>query len=172
MNAAWRAMRAEGVVATNWSALGRPGLQRSLGVADLDEVMAIEALAYSFPWSRGNFIDSLQAGYVAERRDDPEGSMLGYFVAMPGIQELHLLNLTVAPASQGRGQGHALLERVLECARQRLDTQVWLEVRQSNDRAIALYRHHAFIESSVRRAYYPGAQGPREDAVVMRCQLS
>lgn len=165
-------MRAEAWLGTNRSTLARPGLQRSLAVGDLDEVMIIESLAYSFPWSRGNFVDSLQAGYVAERRNDTDGALLGYFIAMPGLQELHLLNLTVAPACQGRGLGHALLERVLECARQRLDEQVWLEVRQSNDRAIALYRRHAFIETSVRRAYYPGSQGQREDAVVMRCQLS
>ena len=65
----------------------------------LDEVLAIEQAAYEFPWTRGNFIDSLAARYLAETLMSDTG-VAGYFVAMGGIDEMHLLNLTVAPARQ------------------------------------------------------------------------
>ena len=77
---------------------------------DLDAVLAIEKRAYDFPWTRGNFIDSLAAGYLAERLLDARGALLGYFVAAGGPDEMHLLNLTVAPELQGRGHARAMLD--------------------------------------------------------------
>src|SRR5262249_4262143 len=107
---------------------------RAMRVADVERVVAIEREAYAFPWTRGNFIDSLAAGYLAETLGDGD-ALIGYFVAMPGVDELHLLNLTVAPPSQGRGLGRSLLERVLDHCRQRGLARVWLEVRAGNLRA-------------------------------------
>ncbi len=86
---------------------------------------------------------------------------------MEGVDELHLLNLTIAPAGQGSGLGSALLETVLAHARSRGLAQVWLEVRASNARARALYARRGFDEVGLRRGYYPGLRG-REDAVLMR----
>lgn len=132
---------------------------------DLNAVVAIEAQAYSFPWTRGNFIDSLAAGYSAEVLES-EGAPIGYFVAMAGVDELHLLNITVTPACQGQGHGTRLLERVQGLARQCSLTQLLLEVRASNERARGLYLRRGFVEIGQRRGYYPAATG-REDAVVM-----
>lgn len=144
--------------------------RREMTVRDLDEVGRIEALAYGFPWSRGNFIDSLAAGYLAEVLECPRDGLLGYFVAMPGVDELHLLNITVAPSCQGRGHGQMLLDAV-QAHGQRLGLgTLWLEVRQSNHRARALYLRRGFAEVGLRRGYYPAANG-REDAVVMRLDL-
>jgi ribosomal-protein-alanine N-acetyltransferase len=150
------------------SALLRPAATlRAMVMRDVETVAAIEATAYSHPWTRGNFIDSLAAGYLAEVLVDQQASsIVGYFVAMPGVDELHLLNVTVAPACQCRGHGQHLLQAVLAHARQRRLASVWLEVRQGNLRAQALYQRLGFIESGVRRGYYPSASG-REDAVVM-----
>ena len=67
--------------------------------ARLDALLVIEQAAYSHPWTRGNFIDALAAGYQAQLLVAAE-QILGYFVAMPGVQEAHLLNITVAPAFQ------------------------------------------------------------------------
>lgn len=78
----------------------------------LDALLAVEQAAYSHPWTRGNFIDALAAGYQAQLLV-AGGQILGYFVAMPGVQEAHLLNITVAPAFQhhGRAQrGQGLLQ--------------------------------------------------------------
>lgn len=134
-------------------------------VSDVGGVMAIEVQAYSHPWSQGNFIDSLAAGHLAEVLVGE--ALAGYFVAMVGFEELHLLNLTVAPALQGQGHGTALLEAVLAQAWARRLPTVWLEVRASNERARALYARRGFDEAGLRRGYYPAARG-REDAVVMR----
>lgn len=145
-----------------------PWLDQPMTLAALDEVVAIERAAYASPWSRGNFIDSLAAGYEAEaRRDAASGALLGYWVAMAGVGELHLLNLTVPPAQQGRGLGRALLARVIERARALQLGSLWLEVRPSNERACALYLRRGFALAGRRRGYYPGPDGTREDALVM-----
>ncbi len=147
--------------------MSRPATLRSLQVSDLDALMAIEVEAYAFPWTRGNFIDSLAAGYLAHWLDDGEGRMLGYFVAMPGVDEMHLLNITVAPALQGRGLARQMLDALVDLCRSRGEPMLWLEVRTSNDRARALYRRYGFAEIGLRRGYYPAPKGRREDAVVM-----
>jgi ribosomal-protein-alanine N-acetyltransferase len=106
-----------------------------VGLADLDTLVAIETAAYPFPWSRGNFIDSLNAGYLARRRVDERGQWLGYFIAMPGVQEVHLLNLTVAPPHQGRGHARAMLDELVRESLALGAQRLWLEVRTSNQRA-------------------------------------
>ncbi len=148
--------------------------RRAMTVRDVDAVAAIEARAYSFPWTRGNFIDSLAAGYAAEVLHVLEAgqvTLAGYYVALAGVDELHLLNITVAPEWQGQGLGLGLLHAVSALGRDRGLSQLFLEVRESNHRARALYRRFGFIEVGMRRAYYPAANG-REDAVVMRLGLS
>ncbi|MES2715889.1 MAG: ribosomal protein S18-alanine N-acetyltransferase [Pseudomonadota bacterium] len=144
---------------------------RSMATSDLAEVLALEVAAYSFPWSQGNFIDSLSAGYLAWVRHDAQQQLLGYCVAQPGFEETHLLNLTVAPSQQRQGHGRALLLALAAWARARGDTALWLEVRQSNAAGRALYAAAGFQEVGLRRAYYPAAQQQREDAVVMRLAL-
>jgi [ribosomal protein S18]-alanine N-acetyltransferase len=140
---------------------------RPMTVADLDRVIEIEARAYTFPWTRGNLVDSLAAGYDAELLLDTTGELVGYFVAMPGVDELHLLNLTVAPHRQGHGHGRTLLAAVEARARERGLGSLWLEVRVSNDRAQQMYRTRGFVQTGVRRGYYPAPGSRREDAVVM-----
>ncbi len=142
-----------------------------LTVTQLDAVLAIEVAAYPFPWTRGNFIDSLAAGYAARVLYGAQGEMLGYFVAMEGVEEMHLLNITVKPALQGRGHALFMLDELRALCRARRAQQLWLEVRESNVRARAIYRRYGFSEISQRRAYYPAARsthaGGREDAWVM-----
>ena len=141
---------------------------RSMRSADLDAVLAIEARAYSFPWTRGNFVDSLAAGYAAELLLDGHGELVGYFVAMEGVGELHLLNLTVAPARQRQGHACTLLDVLEQRCRERHLPSLWLEVRAGNERARQVYRRRGFAEVGVRRSYYPAAHGAREDAIVMK----
>lgn len=148
----------------------RPPWQRAMAVGDLDTVLAIEAASYSFPWSRGNFVDSLAAGYCCELRLDDQGHCLGYCVAMPGYEEMHLLNITVAPACRRQGHARAMLRRLADHARARGDRKLWLEVRQGNVEAQRLYEALGFEAVGLRRGYYPAAQG-REDALVMSLVL-
>jgi ribosomal-protein-alanine N-acetyltransferase len=140
-------------------------------VHDLDAVMTVEAGAYSHPWTRGNFIDSLASGYLAEVVAGDEAGVVAYFVAMRGVDELHLLNITVAAPWQGLGHGSALLRAVQGHAASLGLGSLWLEVRQSNLRARALYRRRGFAEVGLRKGYYP-AVALREDAVVMSLSVS
>lgn len=145
---------------------------RPMTLADVDAVMAIEQAAYAFAWTRGNVVDSLLAGHRAELLRDAHGELLGYSIASWGVEEMHLLNLTVAPEQQGRGHALVLLDALVREAREGGALQLWLEVRPSNARAQRLYERYGFVSVGVRRGYYPAAAGQREDAVVMRLALA
>jgi ribosomal-protein-alanine N-acetyltransferase len=136
---------------------------------DLGEVMRIEEAIYSHPWTRGNFADSLVAGYEC-RTWRMGGDLLGYFVLMVAAGEAHLLNLSVAPAWQRKGQGSALLREASAIARLRGARGIFLEVRPSNAGAQALYTRFGFRKIAVRRGYYPAHSG-REDALVLTLAL-
>jgi ribosomal-protein-alanine N-acetyltransferase len=142
-----------------------------VSLADLDTLMAIEAAAYPFPWSRGNFVDSLHAGYLARKRLDAANRWLGYFIAMPGVQEMHLLNLTVAPEHQRQGHARAMLDELVQRSGAFGAQRLWLEVRVSNQRAQDLYRHYGFREVGLRRGYYPAGALARENAIVMSLSI-
>jgi ribosomal-protein-alanine N-acetyltransferase len=138
--------------------------------AMLDEVLAIENAAYDFPWTRGNFLDSMSAGY-ALRALQAGPTIVGYYIAMPGVDELHLLNLSVAPAEQGRGHAHLMLQALRAQAVALRAQRLWLEVRVSNERARRIYERFGFVNSGLRRHYYPARGIGREDAVVMSLSL-
>ncbi|MBX3605128.1 MAG: ribosomal protein S18-alanine N-acetyltransferase [Piscinibacter sp.] len=142
-----------------------------MGVGQLDAVMAIETAAYAFPWSRGNFVDSLASGYPARLLYGAQGELLGYFIAMAGVDEMHLLNITTAPAHQHRGHGRFMLEALVTLCRERAAQRLWLEVRRSNPRAQELYRRFGFVPVGVRKGYYPAPLGQREDALVMSLEI-
>lgn len=148
-----------------------PPRREPMQLADLDAVLAIENAVYEFPWTRGNFIDSMAAGYSAQvlRKDD--GALVGYCVAMAGVQEMHLLNLSIAPAWQHRGLARGLLDVLVAECRAADALCLWLEVRESNARAREVYRRYGFAQVGWRRGYYPAAAGQREDACVMRLAL-
>jgi ribosomal-protein-alanine N-acetyltransferase len=132
--------------------------------------VAIEQGAYEHPWTRGNFSDSLRSGYEAQLLVAGD-TLLGYFVAMKGVDEVHLLNITVAPMHQGQGWGRVMLDALVLWARGQGAQWLWLEVRASNARAQRIYEHHGYRRVGERKAYYPAAQGRREDAVVMSFRL-
>lgn len=138
---------------------------------DLDQVLRIERTAYSFPWTRGNFVDSLAAGYLAEMLVHDRDGLIGYFVAMAGVDEMHLLNLTVAPAHQRCGHSRTLLDALQRRCLERRLPKLWLEVRASNMRALQVYAAGGFAEVGRRRGYYPAGKGQREDAIVMSLSL-
>lgn len=139
-----------------------------MSVADLHAVLAVEVEVYPFPWTRGNFIDSLAAGYEAWLlRADDDGSVIGYCVAMLGAGEMHLLNITVAVAAQGRGHSRRMLAHLLRRCSAFGAERLWLEVRVSNVTARSVYDRLGFVTQGVRPGYYPAAAGQRESAVVM-----
>jgi ribosomal-protein-alanine N-acetyltransferase len=141
-------------------------------LAHLPAVLAIEQAVYPFPWTHGNFVDSLAAGHTAQVLRAADGTLAAYCVAMPGVQEMHLLNLTVSPAWQRRGHARALLDALAAQCRRGRSAVLWLEVRVSNQRARDVYARYGFEETGLRRGYYPAAGGLREDACVMRLAIA
>ena len=136
--------------------------------ADLEAVMAVETHVYAFPWTRGNFIDSLAAGYIARLlRVGDAPALVGYFVAMKGADEVHLLNITVDAPHRRRGHARFMIERLVELCRRDGAERLWLEVRESNAGARQAYARLGFLERGLRPGYYPAAHGQRESAVVM-----
>ena len=136
---------------------------------DLAQVMEIEEAIYSHPWTRGNFSDSLRAGYEC-RTLRLGAELLGYFVLMAAAGEAHLLNLSVAARHQRSGHGAQLLAEAMSLARGLGARSLFLEVRPSNSAAQALYTRFGFRKVGVRRAYYPAHFG-REDALVLTLPL-
>ena len=149
---------------------GAPRL-RAMRLADLPRVLAIEQAVYGFPWTHGNFADSLAAGHLCELLAGADDTLIGYCVAMPGVDEMHLLNLTVATAWQRRGHALHLLDALRQRCLQRQLPKLWLEVRASNAHARHVYLRQGFAEVGVRRGYYPAARAQREDAIVMSLDL-
>ncbi len=152
------------------SAVLKPAMRfRPLKTADLDAVMAIEPEIYPFPWTRGNFSDSIKAGYSCWACE-LDGQLMGYAVLMMVLDEAHLLNISIAKGFQGKGLGRQLLEHIIAKARQHGGQMMFLEVRPSNKNALRLYEVMGFNEFSVRKGYYPAANG-REDAILMGLAL-
>ena len=136
----------------------------------LGQVVMLEKRVYEHPWTRGNFLDSLRSGYHA--RMLVAGDMvLGYYVAMKGVDEVHLLNLTVDPDHQRQGWGRLMLDALALWARGESAQWLWLEVRATNVRAQRIYEQHGYRRVGERKHYYPAGGGRREDAVVMSLKL-
>src|SRR5450432_2478981 len=131
---------------------------RPMRTADVDAILVIELDIYAHPWTAGNFRDSLQAGYSCWVMECI-GYMAGYGVLMLGVDEAHLLNLSVAADWQRRGLGRTLLHHFIHIARDCEAQRMFLEVRPSNDAARALYADSGFRELHVRRNYYPAEAG-------------
>jgi [ribosomal protein S18]-alanine N-acetyltransferase len=140
-------------------------------LAHLPAVLAIEQAVYPFPWTHGNFVDSLAAGHAAQVLRAADGTLAAYSVAMTGVQEMHLLNLTVAPSWHGQGHARLLLDALVAQCRQQRSEALWLEVRVSNQRAREVYARYGFQQAGLRRGYYPAAGSQREDACVMRLAI-
>lgn len=141
-----------------------------MNTSDLDAVAALEASLQVFPWSRGNFADSIEAGYsVWVLRQG--GELIGFSVVMSVLDEAHLLNIGVAKVFHGQGYGARLLRQAMESARLGGASKLFLEVRPSNQQAVALYRHFGFRQIGTRKGYYPAENG-REDALIFDKELA
>lgn len=138
---------------------------RPMVFADVETVLAVEQKIYPFPWTRGNFSDSLSSGYSCWSLTTAQ-QLIGYGILMMAAGEGHLLNLGIASQWQKKGLGRRLLHHLIDTARGEGVDMMFLEVRPSNTSAIRLYLSEGFNEIGLRRNYYP-AHGGREDAIVM-----
>ncbi len=142
---------------------------RRMTLSDLDAVVAIEREVFLFPWSRGNFSDSVTAGYHCSVLDQG-GHLFGYGVMTIGAEEAHLLTLSIAAGSQRKGWGERLLRHFIQIAKEQHARSMFLDVRESNHAAARLYQRIGFRQIGRRRDYYP-AMGGREDSLIMELEL-
>ena len=148
-----------------------PVLLRRASPADVDAIAAIERESFSDPWSRQAFADLADRATRSEvffRVAEIDGTISGYLVGWFMGDEGELANVAVSPGARGRGVAAALLDELLAAAAARAVTAVYLEVRESNARARALYAARGFEAVGRRRGYY---RRPVEDALVLRRQL-
>ena len=143
---------------------------RPMAREDLPAVLEIEQQVYPFPWAQQIFVGSMEAGtllVVLQRQQQ----VVGYGVLSTAAGESQLLNLALSPHYQGRGLGRALLQWLIEQARQGGADILFLEVRLSNDTAQQLYQSLGFNEIGVRKQYYRVIGGRREDALIYALQI-
>jgi ribosomal-protein-alanine N-acetyltransferase len=142
---------------------------RAMRREDVDAVLAIEAEAFSSPWQRDTFLGLIGRHniemLVMERAPD---AVVGYAVLWCVLEQGELANLAIVPSLRGRGLGTRLLARVIDVARQRGVETIYLEVRNSNEAALRLYRHFGFSQVGLRRGYY---DRPKEDARILMARL-
>ncbi len=138
---------------------------RPMQESDVEEIMAVERLAYEFPWTIGNMRDCLKSGYCCWVYSQDK-RIIGYAVMSVAVGEANILNLCIHPDMQGQGLGRKLMDQMLMLARQQQADTVFLELRASNRAASTLYDAVGFNEMGVRQNYYPAKKG-REDAILM-----
>lgn len=141
----------------------------AMGFADIEEVYQLETRCHSHPWSKNLFLSNFGKRYFNHVLLENE-HVVGYFVASSVAGEVTLLNIAIAPEKQGLGLGRKLLQFLIDLSRQNHQQEIWLEVRASNDAALALYENVGFTEVDRRKDYYPCEKG-REDAIIMCCYL-
>jgi len=142
---------------------------RPLAEGDIPEIVLIERAVFPDPWSRQAFSEALRSDHMRSLTAvDQADRVVGYAMGSVVTDEGEILNLAVIPDARGLGTGRALLDELLEALRVAGARAAFLEVRRSNDAAIALYRAVGFEPLGVRRSYY---DRPKEDALTMRLEL-
>lgn len=129
--------------------------------------MAIERIAFTDPWSRGDFEDCLASGvqiFIAEE----DNAVLGYIVGRAVHDQSEILNLGVTLQARRRGIGSGLVRHIIAAFAAAGAREVFLEVRESNLAAQQLYREFGFRDVGRRRRYY---RRPVEDAVILRAAI-
>ena len=131
---------------------------------DLTTVAAIEAQVQSHPWNLKQFEESLNHYHCTVL--EQAGQVIGFCILQPVLDEANLLLMAIAPDYQGQGLGYQLLDAsIQQLANQ--PVQIFLEVRESNAAAIALYEKGGFHQIDLRKNYYPNPDGSREHAIIM-----
>lgn len=148
---------------------------REMRETDLEQVICIEHEIFLFPWSIGNFSDSIKSGYhcrvLVQPGSEPNTDVvMGYGILMIGPDEAHVLTLGIGFSWQNQGLGGKMLLHLIELSRKHQAKFVLLDVRESNTGAANLYRRLGFQQIAVRKGYYPAMCG-REDALVMKLEL-
>ena len=134
-------------------------------LSDIEDILVVEKLSFSIPWSRDSFekeiVDNNLAIYLVAKVNE---KAVGYIGMWKVLNEGHITNVAVHPEFRHQGIGDQLVSELLSlCEKEDIDL-VTLEVRKSNQNAIKLYEKHGFVAEGIRKAYY---QDNKEDAIIM-----
>jgi ribosomal-protein-alanine N-acetyltransferase len=141
---------------------------RRMTAGDIPEILEIEKVSFVSPWTRGMFVQTLESP-VSHNFAATEGQkILGYLIFYQAGLEMHIMNIAVHPGQRRQGIARAMLEKVLEVARENSVEECFLEVRESNFAARALYEKLGFTSIGKRKGYYSETN---EDAIVMALSL-
>lgn len=141
----------------------RPGT-----TADTPRLAALERQCFTDPWSAQGLREMLESPHVLTLIAELDGVIVGYAMARAAADTGEILNLAVDPEQRRAGLGTALIDAILAGLVARNVAEVYLEVRESNQAARALYLGRGFAVAGMRRAYY---RYPTEDALVLRLPL-
>jgi len=145
---------------------------RVMEKSDITHVCEIEAASHQHPWSEKNFLDCLEHeywNYVLLEENLPHQAV-GHCIVMPGVEELHLLNITIHPDFRRQKIASRALSAIEEIGFTHHYLKMLLEVRRSNESAIKMYEKSGYLLIGARKDYYPMGKGDifsREDALVM-----
>jgi len=146
---------------------------RKMTKADLPQVLKIESEGYNYPWAVGVFHDCLKAAhYDCWVCEDTTNKMTGYCIVSTAVGEATILNLCIANDERKQGLGRKFMLHVIDSAKEKKAESVFLEVRPSNQGAVALYESLGFNEIGIRPGYYKAENGTREDAIMMAYTLN
>lgn len=134
-----------------------------------DNAFKLQTACHSYPWSRKVFLDCLSEPYFAEQLYEDD-RVVGYFVGLQVSVEATLMDIGIDPDHRQKGLGKALLKRFLLLCNEKQLSEVWLEVRLSNEHAIGMYKNMGFVVVEQRKGYYPASDG-KEDALIMKLEL-
>ncbi|QEH45236.1 ribosomal-protein-alanine N-acetyltransferase [Aggregatibacter actinomycetemcomitans] len=138
--------------------------------SDFDRLYLIEQAAHAVPWSLGTLKNNQGERYLNLKIGE-ESRIDGFAICQTVLDEATLFNIAVDPQQQGLGLGRRLLSELMTQLKQKSILTLWLEVRESNKKAQALYDSLGFNQADIRKNYYPTADGKRENAVVMAAYL-
>ena len=138
---------------------------RDISENDLPDILRIENETHISPWSYDAFEQSLKSGHLC-RVCCFADKIVGFHISSHVLDEMHILNIVVSSAFQGQGYAHCLLQDIIELADKRNCRKIFLEVRESNDKALSLYKKWGFEQISMRKEYYKTRQNTKEHALI------
>ena len=138
--------------------------------SDFDRLFEIEQQAHLVPWSKGTLLNNQGERYLNLKLVE-QGKIVGFAICHVVLDEATLFNIAIDPAQQGKGLGKVLLQTLITELNKKGVLTLWLEVRESNQKAQQLYTKLGFNEVTVRKNYYPLPDGKKENAIVMALYL-
>jgi len=135
---------------------------------DIDEIMAIENVSFSAPWTQDSYLDLAPLETISFYVVKLQGRVVGYMLYQTWAEEMELHTIAVAPAHRRQGLAKKMMEHIIHDASTRGVERIFLQVRPSNEAARSLYQSFGFYIIGIRKRYYRDNQ---EDAEVMRLDL-